>query len=134
VIAYASYPSRDSVQSRASDGPIAKAAVAKASASASDGPTSVMLASPLAGRPLRGSMTCAPRSATPEVAMALSAASTTRARPPRRSGLAMPTRHGSPEPGRPPTHWTSPPPLTRWLADPARLRISAQRSTAQPLT
>jgi hypothetical protein len=113
---------------------MAKAAVANASARASDRPTTVTLARPLAGRPVNGSMTCAPRSAMPEVATALSAASTTRARRPRRQGSAMPTRHGSPEPGRPPAHWTSPPPLTRWLTDPARPRLSAQRSTAQPLT
>ena len=96
-------------------------------------------------------MMCAPRSAVPEVATALSAASTTRARRPRWSGSAMPTRHGSspddpdddrptrlgaPRPlrGRPPAHWTSPPPLTRWLADPAADKIAAARSTAQPLT
>ena len=38
------------------------------------------------------------------------------------------------EPGRPPTHCTSPPPLTRWLADPAADRTAAARSTAQPFT
>ena len=36
--------------------------------------------------------------------------------------------------GRPPAHWTSPPPLTRWLVDPAADKIAAARSTAQPLT
>ena len=70
----------------------------------------------------------------------------------------MPTRHGSspddaddpddpggqgepgalaaarPLRGRPPAHWTSPPPLTRWFADPAADKIAAARSTAQPLT
>ena len=85
-------------------------------------------------------MICAPRSAMPEVATALSAASTTRARRPRWNGSAMPTRHGSsPDDRRRPglgaaAHWTSPPPLTRWLVDPAADKIAAARSTAQPLT
>jgi hypothetical protein len=39
-----------------------------------------------------------------------------------------------PLPGRPPAHWTSPPPLTRWFVDPAADKIAAARSTAQPLT
>jgi hypothetical protein len=62
----------------------------------------------------------------------------------------MPTRHGSDASeagdaagagaavrmlrGRPPAHWTSPPPLTRWWAEPAADKIAAARSTAQPLT
>ena len=50
-MAKASNPSRPSTQSRAAD-PIAKAAVAYASVSASRGPTTVMLARPAAGRPV----------------------------------------------------------------------------------
>src|ERR1700733_696729 len=110
-------------------------------------------------------MMCAPRSAMPEVATALSAASTTRASWPRWNGSAMPTRHGSapddpgdahdrgdpddgpaapshpgdpggfaaarPLRGRPPAHWTSPPPLTRWFVDPAADKIAGARPTAQ---
>src|SRR6185437_16319554 len=85
----------------------------------------------------------------PDVATPQSLASTTRARRPRLSGSAMPTRHGGPPagavpapalagagagPGLPPAHCTSPPPLTRWLADPAADKMSAARSTAQPFT
>ncbi len=78
-------------------------------------------------------MMCGPRSATPEVATARSRPVMTRARAPRRSGSAIPTRQDWPGAG-PPAHWTSPPPLTQWLAEPAAVSRAAARSTAQPFT
>ncbi len=96
-----------------------------------------------AAAPVRGFTMCAPRSAVPDVATPQSLASTTRARRPRpqRVGDAHPPRRRGPGTGRraggdarPPAHCTSPPPLTRWLAEPAADRMCAARSTAQPFT
>src|SRR5580658_123604 len=112
---------------------MAKAAVAYASVAASVAPTTVRLARPAAGCPVCGLMMCAPRSATPEVATAKSRPATTSASDPGRSGSAIPTRHGWPEP-RSPTHWTSPPPLTLCSAEPATVSMAAARSMAQPFT
>src|SRR5512146_502 len=131
--------------SRPRRGPIAKTAVAYASAQVSDAPTTVTLATPAAGWPRTGSMMCAPRSAVPDVATAKSRPDTENASVPGRSGELTPTRHGGvpaaggrpgscAAAGRPPTLRTSPPPLTRWLAEPASARMRAARSTDQPLT
>lgn len=82
-------------------------------------------------------MMCVPRSATPDVATAMSCPVTTAHSTPRRSGSAIPTRHGSGPSAakrRGPTHRTSPPPLTQCDAEPAAVSIAAARSIAQPFT
>lgn len=132
-----SYPSSPASQSAAAGQSIATHAVAYASASARSGPTIVTLSSPVAGRPRTGSMMCAPRSATPDVATAISRPVTTAHSTPRRRGSAIPTRQGSAPSAvkrRGPTHRTSPPPLTQCDADPAAVSIAAARSIAQPFT
>jgi hypothetical protein len=78
-------------------------------------------------------MMCAPRSAVPEVATAMSLPAATAAMRRGSRGSAMPIRHCCPGAGEP-AAWMSPPPLTQWFALPWPRRIALARSTAQPLT
>src|ERR1700677_1683334 len=93
-----------------------------------------MLASPDGGRPVHGSMMCAPRSAMPDVATAKSCPLTTQASDPRSSGSDIPIRHCPPARGPGPRHATSPPPLTQCDSEPAAVSSCAARSIAHPFT
>ena len=78
-------------------------------------------------------MMCAPRSAVPEVATAISRPVTMTASAEGHSGCATPMRQGWPGSGSP-VHCRSPAPFTLWLVQPAALSMAAACSMAHPLT
>src|SRR6266550_5882165 len=89
----ASYSSTSAIQ-RTPAAPMTTTAVAYASAQVNEGPVTVALKARDAGRPVKGSMTWAPRSAVPEVATAKSRPDTTVSTRLESRGLLMPTVQG----------------------------------------